>query len=161
EAKKAVSTEGDTYQLHDPGVAVLSARLRKEQSIEDAEKTMRSVVDEIVKEPPSKEEVDRARTHLLKEIDLAMNNSARIGVLLSEWQSMGDWRLMFIDRDRIQKVTPEDVARVAKIYLKASNRTTGRFIPDAKPERSEIPATPDVAALVKDYKGNAAVEQGE
>ncbi len=161
EAKKAVATEGDTYQLHDPGVAVFSARLRKEQSINDAEKTMLAVIDEVVKEPPSKEEVDRARKHLLKNIDLALNNSQRIGILLSEWQSMGDWRLMFIDRDRIQKVTPEDVARVAKIYLKTSNRTIGRYIPDAKPERAEIPAAPDVAALVKDYKGNAAVEQGE
>ncbi|HLX42390.1 MAG TPA: pitrilysin family protein [Bryobacteraceae bacterium] len=161
EAKKAVATEGDTYQLHDPGVAVFSVRLRKEQSINDAEKTMLAVIDEVVKEPPSKEEVDRARTHLLKNIDLALNNSQRIGILLSEWQSMGDWRLMFIDRDRIQKVTPEDVARVAKIYLKTSNRTIGRFMPDAKPERAEIPAAPDVAALVKDYKGNAAVEQGE
>ena len=56
---------------------------------------------------------------------------------------MGDWRLLFLVRDRIKKVTPEDVARVAKLYLKASNRTIGRFIPTAAPDRSEIPATPE------------------
>ena len=74
---------------------------------------------------------------------------------------MGDWRLMFLDRDRIKAVTPEDVARVAKLYLKTSNRTLGRFIPEAQPDRAEIPKTADVAAMVKNYKGNAAVAQGE
>src|SRR5260370_41034422 len=74
---------------------------------------------------------------------------------------MGDWRLLFLDRDRIEKVTPEDVARVARQYLKASNRTMGRFLPDAKPDRTEIPATPDVAATLNDYKGQAAAEAAE
>ena len=37
----------------------------------------------------------------------------------------------------------------------------GRFIPDAKPDRAEIPATPDLTAMLKDYKGNAAIEEGE
>ena len=161
DSKKAISESGDTYQLHDPGVAIFLAQVRKDASLDDAEKTMLAVIGGIAKEPPSKEEVDRARTHLLKEIDLQLNNSANVGIYLSEWQSMGDWRLMFLDRDRIKAVTPEDVARVAKLYLKVSNRTLGRFIPDAQPDRSEIPPTPDVAAMVKDYKGSATIEQGE
>ena len=161
ETKKAMSENGDTMNLHDPGLAVFSAQVRKDGSLEDVEKTMLNVIDGIVKEPPSKEEVDRARNRLLKNIDLELNNSQNVSIVLSEWASMGDWRLMFLDRDRIRKVTPEDVARVARTYLKSSNRTLGLFIPDAKPDRSEIPATPDVTAMVKDYKGDAAVEQGE
>ena len=50
---------------------------------------------------------------------------------------------------------------MAAAYLKASNRTLGEFIPDAKPDRAEIPAKTDVAALVKDYKGDAAMSEGE
>src|SRR4029077_6684644 len=42
-----------------------------------------------------------------------------------------------------------------------SNRTAGLFYPTATPERADIPATPDVLALVKDYKGDAAREVGE
>ena len=161
DSKKAVSESGDTEQLHDPGVMFFMAQVRKDSSLEDAEKTMLNVIEGIVKEPASKEEVVRARDHLLKEIDLALNNSENVGIYLSEWQSMGDWRLMFLDRDRIKAVTPEDVARVAKEYLKTSNLTLARFIPDAKPDRAEIPKTADVAAMVKDYKGNATVAQGE
>ncbi len=66
---------------------------------------------------------------------------------------MGDWRLLFLNRDRIKTVTPEDVTRVAKTYLKESNRTLGVFYPTPKPDRAEIPATPEVAAVLKDYKG--------
>ena len=64
---------------------------------------------------------------------------------------------MFLDRDDIRKVTPEDVQRVAAAYLKLSNRTIGEFIPEAKPDRAEIPAKTDVAALLKDYKGEAVM----
>src|SRR5712692_2818934 len=161
DSKKATSASADTFELHDPGLMLIQAQLRKEGSLEDVEKTALSIIDGVVKEPPSKEEVDRAKTRLLKDIDLTLNNSERVGLFLSESAASGDWRLIFAGRDDLQKVTPEDVARVAKQYLKPSNRTLGRFVPTAAPERSEIPATPDVAALLKDYKGNAQVEQGE
>jgi zinc protease len=161
ETKKAVATAGDSWDLHDPGLIEFSARLRKEGSLDDVEKTMLSVIDGVLKEPPSKDEVERAKGRILKNIELAFNNSQQIAINLSEWESMGDWRLQFIFRDRIKNVTPEDVARVAKLYLKPSNRTIGRFIPTAAPDRSEIPPTPNVAAEVKDYKGNAAVDAGE
>lgn len=161
ETKKAVSASGDNFDLHDPGVIEFTARLRKDGSLDDVEKTMLGVIDGVVKEPPSKEEVERAKGRLLKDIDLAFNNSEQIAINLSEWESMGDWRLQFLFRDRIKTVTPEDVARVAKLYLKPSNRTVGLFIPTAAPDRTEVPATPNVAAEVKDYKGNALVEAGE
>jgi zinc protease len=161
ETKKAVATSGDSWDLHDPGLIEFSARVRKEGSLDDVEKTMNSVIDGVVKEPPSKEEVERAKARILKDIELAFNNSERIAINLSEWESMGDWRLQFLFRDRIKSVTPEDVERVAKLYLKPANRTTGLFIPTAAPDRSEIPATPNVAAEVKDYKGNAVIEAGE
>jgi zinc protease len=161
DSKKAVSVAAENDQMHDPGLFVFNARLRKDGDLGDAEKTMLSVIDGIATEAPSKEEVDRARARLLKNIELSLNNSGRIGINLSEWSAMGDWRLLFQFRDRIEKVAPEDVARVAKQYLVSSNRTVARFIPEANPLRAAIPATPDVEASLKDYKGKAAVEEGE
>jgi zinc protease len=37
----------------------------------------------------------------------------------------------------------------------------GLFIPTDKPDRAEIPSAPDVASLVKDYRGDAAAAVGE
>ena len=42
-------------------------------------------IDGLVKEPPSKEEVDRARTRLLKDIDINLRDSEHIGLFISEW----------------------------------------------------------------------------
>ena len=129
ESKKAVSADAENYSLHDPGVEMFSATVAKDKSLDDAEKTMLSVIDGLIKEPPNKEEVDRARTRLLKNIDLELNNSGRVGLALSEWGSMGDWRLIFLNRDRIEKVTPEDVARVAKLYLKPEIEPSAGIFP--------------------------------
>src|SRR5580700_10610019 len=161
ETKKAVSAGADENMLHDPGYMMFSARLRKEGSLDDVEKTMQGVIEGVVKEPPSKDEVDRARTRLLNSTEQSLKNSSRVGLSLSEWGSMGDWRLLFLNRDRVSEVTPEDVARVAKLYLKPSNRTVGKFIPEEAPDRTVVPATPDLEATLKNYTGKAAVEDGE
>jgi zinc protease len=73
----------------------------------------------------------------------------------------GDWRALYLTRDEVSKVTVADVTRVAKAYLKSSNRTLGEFIPTSAPDRAEIPPTPDDAARFKDYKGGATIQQGE
>jgi zinc protease len=161
ESNKAVGAGVDEYELHDPGFMVASVRLKQDQSLADARAIALKTIAGIVTEPPSKDEVDRARAKLLKGIDLALNDSESIGVAMSEYASAGDWRLLFLMRDRIKSVTPEEVARVAKAYLKESNRTVGVFIPTATPDRAEIPATPDIEALLKDYKGGAAISEGE
>src|SRR5262249_47764863 len=111
--------------------------------------------------PVTKEEVERARARLLKEVDLTLNSADRVGLQMSEWIGAGDWRLFFLNRDRIKKATVEDVQRVAATYLKPSNRTVGLFLPTAKPDRAEIPAAPDTAALLKGYKGEPAAAPGE
>jgi zinc protease len=80
---------------------------------------------------------------------------------MSEYIAQGDWRLWFLLRDRVEKVTPADVNKVVATYVKPSNRTVGVFIPDAKPSRAEIPQAPDVDALVKDYKGKKALTEAE
>ena len=68
---------------------------------------------------------------------------------------MGDWRLFFLYRDRLRKVTLADVQRVAEQYLKPANRVLGEFVPTERPERAEIPPTPDLQAALAGYKGGA------
>jgi zinc protease len=161
EAKKAASIGAFGLQLHDPGEALFFAEVRKENSLDVARETLAQTIEELATKAPTAEEVDRARTSLLKNIELTLNSADRVGLEMSEWVAIGDWRLFFIHRDRLKKVTPADVQRVAAAYLKASNRTIALFVPTEKPDRSEIPPVPDVAAIVKDYKGDATVAEGE
>ncbi len=161
ETKKASSVSSEFLFLHDPGFLLLDAEVRQESSLDDAQKTMLETIDALTDHPVTQEELERARAQLLKNIDLTLNSADRVGLQMSEWIGAGDWRLFFLNRDRVQKATLDEVQRVAREYLKPSNRTVGRFLPTAKPDRAVIPATPDVAALLKDYKGEAGVRQGE
>jgi zinc protease len=161
ETKKAVSVSFNTFQLKDPGVAVLSASVRQENSLDEVRKIATDLLDNLANTPFTQEELDRAKTASLKQIELLFNDSQRVALLLSEWQAMGDWRLIFLHRDRIKKTTLAQVQQAANKYFIPSNRTVGLFIPDKAPLRAEIPPAPDVEALVKDYKSDVVITQGE
>ena len=66
-------------------------------------------------------------------------------------------------RDRVEKVTPADVQRVAAAYLKPANRTLGFFVPTTLPDRAVIPSVSqsDLGAMVGAYRGRAAATAGE
>ncbi len=162
-SKKASSVQGGAFAYHDPGILLLMADTGSddEKALQEVRDVMTAELEKLGSEKVTKEEVDRAKAKLLAQREQLMKDANRIGTTLSEWVSLGDWRLFFLHRDRLAKVTPEDVTRVAGEYLQRSNRTVGLYVPSAKVARTPIPETPDVAALVKDYKGGAAVAAGE
>jgi zinc protease len=159
--KKALSAQMGYEELHDPGFLLVSANLSKEQSLADARKTIVDTVASAVSEPPTKEEVEREKTRILQGMEQRMTNSQQAALGLSETIASGDWRLYFLNYDQIKKVTPEDVVRVAKLYFKESNRTVGEFIPTPAPDRTEVPAAPDLNVAFKDYKSGLSVAAGE
>jgi zinc protease len=162
ETKKAVSVSADPMAMHDPGVLMASATLRQDQSLDDARQILLQTMENLAAQPPTKEEVERVKTKLLKEIDLALADTQNVALWLSEALGDGDWRLLFYSRDRLKNVTEQDVARVAAAYLKSSNRTLAEFIPMKNaPERATIPPAPEVSKLLKDYKGDTSISQGE
>lgn len=162
DSQKAVSASMRAEGMHDPGYVLAYAQLKPDQSIDEAQQILLKTVEGLAGDPPTQEEVDRAKVRILKNIELTLTNSQAVAMTLGGDAGDGDWRSFFLTRDELGKVTPADVQRVAKAYLKASNRTLGEFIPaTTAPDRAEIPATPDPAARFKDYKGGAAVQQGE
>jgi zinc protease len=161
EAKKTATVNAYAYQFAQPSVLLTSARLLKDQSIDDALTTMIGINEGMAQNPPTAEEVSRAKDNMLRNWNQTMRQSEWAAIRLSEWSALGDWRLLFLERDRLKAVTPEDVARVAQAYLKRSNRTSGTFVPTKEPDRAAIPPTPDVASLVKDYKGGEGLSEGE
>ena len=162
DSKLATSASMFAQRMHDPGVIEFVAVLTPDQSLDEVKKAMLKVIDGIVTEPPSKEEMDRVKTNLLRSLESSLANPQAIATgALTAAVSQGDWRLMFADHDRLQKVTAEDVARVAKAYLKPSNRTVGYYIPDAAPDRTVVPASPSLKVELKDYKSAFTIAHGE
>jgi zinc protease len=161
ETKKATEVSGFSLAMKDPGYMYFSAKVLKEKSVKDAERTMLNLIDSLKYYPVTEEETKRAKDNILKYYNMVYNNSDYIGTLLSEFIAQGDWRLLFVYRDRIEKVKAEDVNRVIATYYKPSNRTTGLFIPEASPDRAYRPPVPELAVMMKDYKGKEALAQAE
>jgi zinc protease len=161
--KKASSVFGNAFAYHDPGILLIMASTgsEDEKALHEVRDVMTEELEKLATQKVTKEEVDRAKAKLLAQREQLMKDANRIGTTLSEWVALGDWRLFFLHRDRLMKVTADDVTRVAGKYLQRSNRTVGLYVPSAQVARTPIPETPDVAALVKDYKGGAAVAAGE
>ncbi|HEV3004820.1 MAG TPA: insulinase family protein, partial [Pirellulales bacterium] len=80
---------------------------------------------------------------------------------LSSASSRGDWRLLFIQRDRVAAVEAYDVNRVARTYFQKPNRTVGLYVPAKESQRLAVPAAGPIDAVVKDYQGGTALEAGE
>lgn len=161
DTQKAASIGVETLQEKDPGIFGAMAEVRMEKPVDDARDSLVATIEGIAKNKFTSEELERVRTNWMKNFDLLLNNSERVALNLSEWQAQGDWRLMFLFRDRVKAVKLEDVQKAAEKYFIQSNRTSGIFIPDKAPVRAEMPGSLDVAAMVKDYKGAPVVAQGE
>jgi zinc protease len=161
ESGLATTVAGFDFSFHDPGLLLAYAETGKEADLAALEAKLLAVVEGAAPSGFSDEEVERARRALLGRWEAAFRDSQRLAIGLSEWAARGDWRLLFLHRDRLEKVTTAEVGAAAGRYLVPNNRTLGRFLPTATAERAEVPPTPDVATLVAGYEGREALALGE
>lgn len=157
----ASSVDGSALALHDPGILALEAEVRDPEKLEQVRDILIRETETIADKGIAPEEVERAKRKLLREPELAAGNTTQLAISLSNWAALGDWRLYFLHRDWLEKVDVEQVRSVAQKYLRATNRTTGLFVPTKQPVRVAIPARPDLKALVGNYRGRQAVAMGE
>jgi len=148
--------------LHDPGFVYFGASLPKDGKVDAARAALLSVVEGVKSEPVRAEELERARTQLLNDFEKTQLEAAAYLRALSEFAAIGDWRLFFLYRERLKKVTLADVQRAAEHYLKPANRVLGSFVPTDAPERADIPASQEWQAALEAYRSEGdGVRLGE
>lgn len=148
-------------QQKDPGMSIFYAMTRADGDIEQVREVMLETIADLENNPITEEEVERVRNQAISSMEQLMNNSQAVALQLSNWASIGDWRMLFYDRDRVRAVTAEQAQAAAMHYYKPSNRTVGLFIPDAAPDRAEIPERPDLMSMLEGYTGDEGRSLGE
>lgn len=156
----ATSASARSDNSHDPGLFFFSVT-PKEDNLEEVRAAFIELLDSLATQEFDPEAIERAKVRSQRRSERMMTNASGVASQLSSASALGDWRLMFLQRDRIQEVSPEDVQRVAERYFQPYNRTQGVFTPTDEPKRSEIPQVESIAAMVEDYEGGEAVEAGE
>lgn len=161
EKQLAAGTFAFSQAMAEPGFAIFGAQLAPGQDVERARNEMLAALESTVAEPIAEAEVERARAKWLKSWEQSFTNPEAVGHALSEYVSLGDWRLFFLLRDRVREVKAADVQRVATQYLLPANRTLGTYIPTDKPQRPPAPKLVDVAEQIKDFKPQVAAAAAE
>lgn len=161
ETGRAVQVRSDMLTGVDGTLQVISVVIKKGDPYEPVLAELTRIVEEFHKNPPTNEEMERAKKNFANEAERTLNNHENIGVELSEYIALGDWRLFFKGRDDAQKVTADQVKAVSVKYYRRDNRIVGIFQPEDAPQRAELPPVPAVADVMKDFKPKQAVQQAE
>jgi len=143
----------------EPGFMYVQVNVPSNKDADEVQRVLRNTFDDF--KPVTQDELDRAKANILKGIDQISRNSSFLGTYMSEFIGAGDWRLSFIQRDRVENMTLEKVNTVAKKYFISTNRTIGRFIPTKEPQRVNVDHTEGLEALVSAYKGKEDMGTGE
>ena len=159
--KQAASVLGFTMDQYAPGIVMFGASLEPGMDQPKALETLTSTIESLSKQPFTSEELERVRNQWLKSWDLMFSDAQRISSGLSEAIAVGDWRMLFVSRDRIRAVTLEQAQRVGQEYLTQANRTQGQYIPTDKPVRAPLVAIPDLQKDLAGYTGNVQLKQAE
>jgi zinc protease len=152
---------GGERGLHDPGFMYFGASASVESGVEKAREPLLETLESVKTEKIRADEVERARTALLNDIEKTEAETGSLVRSLSEFQAIGDWRLHFLYRERLKKTTLADVQRVAESFLKPDNRVLGVFVPTASADRAEIPPTPDFRGALSAFRGGGGALLGE
>lgn len=158
---KVVQVFSGSVGANDPGLIQIGAVIKKGESIQAAKEALIAAIEDFKNNPPTQEEIDRVKRDNANSYEKFLNNHESIGVGISNYIALGDWRYVFKERDDATKVTSEQVSAAVKKYLVRDNRTVGMFIPEDDLQRAEVPASPKVDEVMKGFTPKASVLTAE
>lgn len=133
---------------------------------EELEKRLLAQVDRLRNEPVSEQELRRIKKLNQRDFLDRMRTNEQLAGTLATLEVQIGWQYLMTYLEEISEVTPEDIQRVARKYLKADYRNTVVIIPGGRPERPPEPysevrslsgaaarkaARPDIAANHSQY----------
>jgi len=136
----SVSASSDDPGAKYPNLFVIGASPRAPHPAAEVEQALYDELDRLKKEPVAPHELEK----ILNQIDAAqvraLRSNSGMASRLAYFQAInGDWRETFRQRDRIAKVTADDIRRVAAHYFVKSNRTVATLV---RPDKRETEGKP-------------------
>lgn len=117
---------GDKY----PNLLLVYALTSPSTSVEKLATALRAEIELLKTEPVKPEELEQVKTQLKAGLLRTLDSNMGMARILAEYEAKtGSWRNVFEELARLEKITPEDIQRVAQKTFTVENRTIGRLLP--------------------------------
>jgi len=102
----------------------------------EVEQGVYKVLETLITQPPSEEELQKIRNNVRARLVRALESNRGLARELSYYQTVyGDWRYALKRVEMIERVTADDVRRVAQKYFVPTNRTIGEIVKTVTPQK--------------------------
>lgn len=137
-AESQASFPGGKY----PNLFIFFVAPSQGHSNDENEKALYAIVDDLKKNKVDAESLQREKTKLRASLIRQLDSNAGLAQQLCFYQAnYGDWRKMFTELDEYNKVTADDVLRVANAYLTEKSRTVAyTYVPAKDVPSKDVPS---------------------
>jgi predicted Zn-dependent peptidase len=126
EKKIAVAAAAQPSMNKYPGLFIFYAMPAKGHTNQECEQAIYAEIEKLKTEPALPEELVKAKTRSRADLIRQLDSNSGLAAELTGYEVLtSDWHNLFKQLDKIEKVTAEDVQRVAKTYFVTKNRTVG------------------------------------
>lgn len=155
EPQKATNLFGYQPNLRDASYLLLGIDIPKDKNLDETKALFVKELNAISSNSYTEEDLKRGKAKALKGVENIKNNTINYAITLTEVIGAGDYRLMMMYRDQVEKLTVEDLKRVASKYFKTNNRTFGMFTPSGNEERVKSTEITDdqITKMASEFKG--------
>ena len=114
----------------DPGLFYFYSLVNPSAKVETVEVALQREITRLQNDPPSDEELQRAKNQIEASRTFEQDSNFRHAMLLGQAEMVGaGWRRIDQFVERIRAVTAKDIQRVARQYLTEDNRTLDILVP--------------------------------
>ncbi len=126
-----------------------------ERKLEEVEPMLYAEVEKIQKDGITDQELQKVKNQVLADAYRRLESNGGLVAQLAEAEGAGSYKDFLIEPETLQKVTKEDVQRVAKKYLTPENRSVLSIRRKQAPAGPTGPEDPELAKLPEALRGNA------
>jgi len=132
-----VATNVSTYEFPgsqsgdlDPNVFVIDVEPKSPHTTLECETALYAELERAATVPVTTQELQKIKNRIESDFIWALYSNLGLANQIAEYEARaGDWRFLLSVRERLAKVTAEDIMRVAKKTFTADNRTVATLVP--------------------------------
>ena len=130
EKQLALYAGGDYDNIaNDPSLFYVYAGVMPGKTTDEVEKALYAEIEKLKTTPVADEELQKAKNQIESSFIMGQDSIFYQAMLLGQFETVANWRLLETYVDTVRAVTKEDVMRVAKQYFTEDNRTVGILVP--------------------------------